>query len=176
MITETDDAGTFNFHRNEYTRPINDRDPKPRTIKHKGKPVRRISKKELVKRFPSLKIQGSSVVGKMKDKGKRFADKGRTQLESTLTRLKGRIAMQSQHTPGPWDLDIITNICVESADLSENGKPGVAEANARLITAAPGLLEAAPDLLSAKDGTNESLRDELRRAVLKAGGKIYSKS
>jgi hypothetical protein len=45
-----------------------------------------------------------------------------------------------------------------------------------LLAAAPELLEAAADLLSARDRTNQSLRDALRRAVLKAGGTIYSKS
>ena len=46
------------------------------------------------------------------------------------------------HTPGPWDYDIILDICTESNDLSEGGNQSVDEANARLIAAAPELLEA----------------------------------
>lgn len=87
MITETDDGGTFNSHTNEYTRPVKDSDatpklfrprtrPHPRTTRHKGKVVQRISKEELVQRFPSLKIQGNHVVipekrGRMKDSTKK---------------------------------------------------------------------------------------------------------
>lgn len=91
MITETEDGGTFNSHTNEYTRPVKDSDPKPKAksfrprtrphprttrTKHKGKVVQRISKEELVQRFPSLKIQGNHVVipekrGRMKDSTKK---------------------------------------------------------------------------------------------------------
>lgn len=100
---------------------------------------------------------------------------------------------QGQHTPGEWTVSysddedneryVISNEGVLIADCYADtpldlGLPGKEEfrKNARLIAAAPELLEAAADLLSAKDRTNQSLRDALRRAVLKAGGKIYSKS
>jgi len=93
--------------------------------------------------------------------------------------------MSTKHTEGMWHAQpeqathgqnecVVTDAAVIVAripsDLSD------AEDVAKLIAAAPELLEAAANLLSAKDRTNQSLRDALRRAVLKAGGDIYSKS
>ena len=74
----------------------------------------------------------------------------------------------------PLDVQAIDTLC-ERIEFDIPNKAAY-QSHARLIAAAPELLEAAADLLSARDRTNQSLRDALRRAVLKAGGEIYSQS
>lgn len=78
---------------------------------------------------------------------------------------------QAKHTPGPWDYDIILDICTESEDLSEGFKQGIAEANARLITAAPKMLEALHTALGCLDfSENPSTEAVIREAIQKAEG------
>jgi len=87
-------------------------------------------------------------------------------------------------TPGPWVIggELISHNFVEIATVmhcyaGKKGEPvnrnspvfGVADANARLIAAAPELLEVAKDILA--NGYDQGRRIKLRAAVTKAEGK-----
>jgi ABC-type tungstate transport system permease subunit len=84
--------------------------------------------------------------------------------------------MTTQHTPGPWEVEVADSlyntfyIVNESRDSDE-----VDQANARLIAAAPELLAALQDLVSEADHTGGSVRhvsrystDVARAAIAKA--------
>ena len=83
----------------------------------------------------------------------------------------------SQHTPGPWSQkgrDIFSGTTY-IADVKANRlvPPEEAEANARLIAAAPELLEALRDLVSPYDGNMDGAPTSIklaRAAIAKAGG------
>lgn len=96
--------------------------------------------------------------------------------------------MENKHTPGPWSLGVLRKIywldfygsmkCI--VDKVRGGNPEQADANARLIIAAPDLLEAAKLLIAGAEsegwdrarGTDEPRTGiaELRRAIEKAEG------
>ncbi len=93
--------------------------------------------------------------------------------------------MSGQHTPGPWnewatpdDLDMSHEICANNrlpiAIIYDGEK---AQANARLIAAAPDLLEAAQALLNRWLGGDGDMDDDdriernMRAAIAKASGK-----
>lgn len=88
--------------------------------------------------------------------------------------------MKTEHTPGPWKVreDYAGAQSVVSADafLARVGPPNTeqAEANARLIAAAPELLEALQGLLAAvEQGTlpgSGKAQDAARAAIAKATG------
>jgi hypothetical protein len=99
--------------------------------------------------------------------------------------------MTAQHTPGPWWVDI--DVCVAAGSgvdyltvaeiVDANTKPGEAEANARLIAAAPELLQAAKNALADIEGILPEFEpsgdrehpawqtiEELKAAILRAEG------
>jgi len=71
---------------------------------------------------------------------------------------------------------VMTHATEELSNIAKHGHRNDDPADIPQNDAHQELLEAAANLLSAKDRTNQSLRDALRRAVLKAGGTVYSKS
>jgi hypothetical protein len=87
----------------------------------------------------------------------------------------------SKHTPGPWELEIITGAYVTAdgthiADV-HHGRTATAKAeghaNARLIAAAPELLEAlclAHDYLAGNGWDDDPRLDTIRAAIAKATG------
>lgn len=82
--------------------------------------------------------------------------------------------MKAQHTPGPWDYDIILDICTESDDLSEGGQLGIATANAHLITTATELYETLLAVAARWDKHDDLdaplLGATIRAVILKAQG------
>jgi len=93
---------------------------------------------------------------------------------------KERIAMgESKHTEGPWGVeDLFEVFCHLRGSPKRIAKVGTvrltneeAEANARLIAAAPELLEAAQFAFKALHRVPETAKDTLRAAIAKATGK-----
>lgn len=85
----------------------------------------------------------------------------------------------SKHTPGPWEVSKMTPVRVDTQDGSivvnwtcnkDDGKTDrLAEANARLIAAAPLMYEALEEVVGAfADGEVDSHIIEIARAALQA--------
>lgn len=87
--------------------------------------------------------------------------------------------MSNEHTPGPWHIEHTVHVLDENRtriadvcdryDGTNNNFRSSAEANARLIAAAPELLEALEKLLAATSGHQE-FRDAAYAAINKAKG------
>jgi hypothetical protein len=90
----------------------------------------------------------------------------------------------SKYTPGPWQVDDNSDVLgpdrewIATVQRERHVRPREADANARLIAAAPALLEAAKLMLGVLDGTAGMGRrwegeyaDRCRAAIAKAEGK-----
>jgi hypothetical protein len=83
----------------------------------------------------------------------------------------------SKHTPGPWvqrkgELKGSdgNNVCVWGLGLAHCSRDAVAEANARLIAAAPDLLEALKEIVQRNEIQHWFNLDQARAAIAKAEG------
>lgn len=91
--------------------------------------------------------------------------------------------MNTQHTPGPWNVDDMADskhmancllenptwIAIESIDEQEGGHLAYcAPANARLIAAAPELLEALDKLLRCTELNMDDMEPDTRQAIEQA--------
>ena len=104
-------------------------------------------------------------------------------LARAILKMPNTGTTEGKHTPGPWSVeaDKARNNLVVSSDttgdvvcevVSEPGSDPVAEANARLIAAAPELLEAAAHVLAKLDHPHASVNaldcEMLRKAIAAA--------
>lgn len=114
------------------------------------------------------------------------ASKLEERILATIEKQEGIQMTKSKHTSGPWMMTDCFNVvkpngdtALEIADVCYVGDESAAEANARLIAAAPDLLDALEGLMPAIESCAIGAGGAAafaRKAITKAKGEIYAKA